>query len=276
MKTVRERFPVIYCILAFCLFMIGEYGLGKIAGLVSFTSDSVCQIAASVGGILMMLLLLDFAGRLKLLREKGAGIGKGLLMGSVVIVISCLITILILVSTKGEYKSPAGIFLFLIHVFVIGMSEELLCRGIMAESLLEHYGADRKGIMKAILISSVIFGLSHITNLFVGTSPVGVLSQSLNAALAGILYATIYFRSGNLWVPIIVHSLWDLATILGSSEGIYVGTESVSQNVSASGFSMEQLAVSLIFVITAVILLHSKKQFEQVRQWFEPYCKKME
>lgn len=274
MKASREKFPIIFCVLAFCLYVIGEYGVGKIAGSMSFTSESVCNIASSAGGILMMLLLLDFTGRMQLLREKGAGLGRGLLMGIAVIVIACFLGIVILASGTGEYKSPAGICLFVIHVFVIGVSEELLCRGVMAESLLEHYGTDRKGIIKAILISSIVFGLSHITNLFVGTSPVGVISQSLNAALAGILYAAIYFRSGNLWAPIIVHSMWDLCTIMGSSEGIYADAEKVSQNVSAAGFSMEQLSVSLIFVAAAVILLHSKKQFDQVGQWFGKYCRK--
>lgn len=59
--------------------------------------------------------------------------------------------------------------------------------------------------VRAVLLSSVVFGLEH--------------SQWLAGILAGIAYGWLYLRTGNLWVAIVAHAvtnaglgIWVLAT----------------------------------------------------------------
>ncbi len=66
--------------------------------------------------------------------------------------------------------------------------EELLFRGLLYRMLAEEVGA-----WPAIAISAACFALAHGA----------LLSPQL---LGGLLFAAIYARSGNLWLPILLHS----------------------------------------------------------------------
>ena len=70
-------------------------------------------------------------------------------------------------------------------------AEEVLFRG-----LLFRYLRDRNGFIPAALISSMLFGLMHDSN----SGPVAVL---------GFLLAWLYQRSGNLWLSILLHAMFN-------------------------------------------------------------------
>ena len=55
-------------------------------------------------------------------------------------------------------KAVWQVVVFLIAMFLIGLAEESLFRGVIAQTLLEHCGASRAGIWKAVVLSGLIFG----------------------------------------------------------------------------------------------------------------------
>ncbi len=57
-------------------------------------------------------------------------------------------------------------------MMLVGVAEEFLFRGVVAETLLEHFGTSRAGVWKACLLSGVLFGCAHLTNLFT-SAPLG-------------------------------------------------------------------------------------------------------
>ena len=61
---------------------------------------------------------------------------------------------------------------FFANMMLVGVAEEFLFRGVVAETLLEHFGTSRGGIWKACLLSGVLFGCAHLTNLFT-SAPLG-------------------------------------------------------------------------------------------------------
>ena len=73
-----------------------------------------------------------------------------------------------------------------------------------AQTLLERYGTARAGVWKACLVSGVLFGAAHLSNLL-GSEAFGVLMQCVFAASLGVMLAAIYFRTGNLWVTVFLH-----------------------------------------------------------------------
>ena len=107
---------------------------------------------------------------------------------------------------------------YFIGMFTVGVAEEFLFRGVIAQTLLEHFGTSRAGIWKACLLSGFFFGGAHLTNIL-SSAPFGVLMQCVFAGSLGVLFAAIYFRTGNLWVLVFLHGAQDAASLLAG--GLY-------------------------------------------------------
>ena len=68
----------------------------------------------------------------------------------------------------------------------------------------------RLGIFMAIFWSSVIFGAVHLVNIFI-SSPGAVLLQIGYSALIGGLCCLVLLETGNIWMCVIVHALYNFA-----------------------------------------------------------------
>ncbi len=84
-----------------------------------------------------------------------------------------------------------------------GVCEETLFRGFMLGYL--HVSPWTLNLTLAMLISSAIFGLSH---LYEG------IGGAVGSAIAGFLFAVMFLLGGNLLFPIILHVLMDLRALV--------------------------------------------------------------
>jgi CAAX amino terminal protease family. len=98
------------------------------------------------------------------------------------------------VSASG-LTSPAGI-LFLVVVGPI--FEEMLFRGIMLRGFLNNYS-----ILKALLISSLLFGIAHFN-----------IIQLFTTGCLGIVLALVFVKTGSLWYSILAHSFNNLLAVI--------------------------------------------------------------
>jgi membrane protease YdiL (CAAX protease family) len=124
----------------------------------------------------------------------------------------------------------------LINLFIIAflaaMGEELLFRGIVLKLLAES----TKNIHMGIFISAALFSALHLQ--FYGFMPRMAL---------GIIFGYIFVWSGNLWVPIILHFLFNGMTVVASylyNMGI------ISSNPDSLGSSSNFVVVSVSFLIS--------------------------
>ena len=145
---------------------------------------------------------------------------------------------------------------FLIGMTSVGVAEEFLFRGVIAQTLLEHFGTSRAGVWKACLLSGLYFGEAHLTNL-TGSAPLGVLMQCVFAASLGTLLAAVYFRTGNIWVTVFIHAAMDITSMLIG--GLY-GTQTVANSISTYDITM--LTYIAVYLIPTVFLLRKKKLSE--------------
>ncbi|MBQ1490636.1 MAG: CPBP family intramembrane metalloprotease, partial [Blautia sp.] len=81
----------------------------------------------------------------------------------------------------------------------IGMAEEIYFRGIICQMWLE------RGKRQAILISSVLFGISHLMNIAGGAGPVATVFQICFAFTYGLVFAQIFLISRSLIPCIFLH-----------------------------------------------------------------------
>ncbi len=149
---------------------------------------------------------------------------------------------------------------------LVGVAEEFIFRGVIAESLLERFSArGRAGVWKACLLSGLLFGAAHLTNLL-SSAPFGVLMQCVFAASLGTLFGAIYFRTGTCGSRLFLHGAMDIASMLVG--GLY-GTEDVAESIS--GYDASMMLSILIYLIPTLFLLR-KKKIGEVALYFGRDC----
>ena len=212
---------------------------------------------------MVAVLFLVRTDRAGLLRRRGSGFFNGLLVGMYPLFFIGYTTVGTLAFDRPDTPllPLPRILTFMLNMILVGVAEELVFRGIIAQTLLERYGTARAGVWKACLVSGVLFGAAHLSNLL-GSAPFGVLMQCVFAASLGVMLAAIYFRTGNLWVTVFLHSAMDIASMLIG--GLY-GTTSVAESVS--GYDASRLLSVAVYLIPTVFLLRKKKLPEVQLYW---------
>lgn len=118
------------------------------------------------------------------------------------------------------YEGTAQLFAVL-SMFLVGVVEELIFRGLLFRALLE-----RDAPPVAITISAVTFGIGHIVNLLAGQGGLESLFQVIFAIAWGFLLTLVFYHSGSLLVCIFVHGMVDVfakfATGVSRSDYIYI------------------------------------------------------
>lgn len=253
LKRLRTAHPILYCILSEVLFLgsMVLFSLLATIGLAAAGADFDTMDGYLLGsvqeavGLVVALLLLARTGRLDLLHRRGCGFLNGMLVGMYPLFFIGYTTVGTLAFDRPDTPllPLPRILTFMLNMILVGVAEELVFRGIIAQTLLERYGTARAGVWKACLVSGVLFGAAHLSNLL-GSVPFGVLMQCVFAASLGVMLAAIYFRTGNLWVTVFLHSAMDIAAMLIG--GLY-GTTSVAESVS--GYDASRLLSVAVYLI---------------------------
>mgnify|MGYP002313796321 CR=1 FL=1 len=206
LKRLRSAHPMLYCLVAEVLFL----GMLFVASLLSLllilfvvrdidaVDDYMLTFMQEAAGVLVAWLFLARTGKSVLLRRRGSGFFNGLLVGlyPIALISYNAYNTLLFGRPEGDMLPAWHVVWFLIGMTSVGVAEEFLFRGVIAQTLLEHFGTSRAGVWKACLLSGLYFGAAHLTNL-TGSAPLGVLMQCVFAASLGTLLAAVYFRTGN-------------------------------------------------------------------------------
>ena len=277
LKRLRTAHPILYCILSEVLFLgsMVLFSLLATIGLAAAGADFDTMDGYLLGsvqeavGLAVALLLLARTGRLDLLHRRGCGFLNGMLVGMYPLFFIGYTTVGTLAFDRPDTPllPLPRILTFMLNMILVGVAEELVFRGIIAQTLLERYGTARAGVWKACLVSGVLFGAAHLTNLL-GSAPFGVLMQCLFAASLGSLFAAIYFRTGNIWVTVFLHGMMDISSMIIG--GMY-GTVTMAESVSSYDSSM---LISVAVYLIPMLFLLRRKKLPEVQLYWNAYAKK--
>ena len=199
------------------------------------------------------------------LRQNGKDGFVGLVLGA-----GCcsFVFIVLLLSGNAEVvswgpKFDWEMFCWIMVYVMVGFGEEILSRGFLMSTL-------RQSRCRTLIIffPAVFFSLIHLFN-----DNVSVLSL-LNIFLVGLLFAYIYWKSGNIWMCIGYHIAWNIfqGIVFGmpisgiNTEGI-INTMFAEDNfINGGGFGIEggiltTLVIGIAFIIVRQYYLHSKYDF---------------
>lgn len=272
LKRLRSAHPILFCILAEVLFLGTLFVTDLVFSIVllfagaNFTTMDTYLYSTlqELAGAAVMVLVLKKTGRAGILFRRGSGFFNGLLVGMYPLVLigySFFVTLMFQRPENTPLLPLGRILTFLLSMMMVGVAEEFVFRGVIAQTLLEHYGTSRGGIWKACIVSGLLFGAGHLSNIL-GSEPFGVLMQCLFAAALGVLFAAIYFRTGNLWVTVFLHGMMDISSMLIG--GLY-GTTTLAESVS--GYNITMLYSVVLYLVPLAFLLRKKKLPEVQFYW---------
>ncbi len=172
----------------------------------------------------------------------------------------------------GKYSADVSLILPLVLRYTgVGLIEESFFRGLILAIFLSAWGINKKGIYRSVIVSSILFGLVHLTNLLnilKGRDVIiETISQVFYATFLGIFFAAIYLRTKNLWIAVIIHALFDIA------DGLYAiaikagGISSMTTTLPAVSITDEFLNAVLgipfalfgIFILRKVVIEDESK-----------------
>lgn len=272
LQALRREHPVLYgagaALAAVLLILLAGFAV-QLAAL--FFPQADYYVLIFLQEALAALLIYGLArasGGGRILRQKGCGLGRGLLIGMyplVLIAFAGAANLTLALSEQPAWAPWYHILAFWGAMLLIGFTEELAFRGLVAGALLEGFGTGRAGVWKAAALSGLLFGAAHLSNAL-GASLPGVCIQMAVTSVLGMLFAAIYFRSGNLWVTILLHAAMDAASLIGS--GLFLGAsggDTVAEAISA--YSLVNLTPALTYLIPTVFLLRRSKLPEIRSLW---------
>lgn len=153
--------------------------------------------------------------------------------------VACLPTLLVAVANfpfvpllTGDLafnEHIGGLFVYVLYCVSIALLEESTFRGVVFPLLLYRFGQGKKGIFAATIASSALFGAAHLFNLLGGFSA-AVFLQVGYSFLIGCACALALLFSGNLFVPVAVHAIFDFGGFLFDF-GFVVGRLWTMENV---------------------------------------------
>jgi membrane protease YdiL (CAAX protease family) len=142
---------------------------------------------------------------------------KGLQYTAIVLLGSLYSLILSIVYVKRYELYIPGIYRIVSIIFQMlgaGFFEEILFRGILLNIIIYKFRKKNKGIYYAVIITSILFGLSHLINLINRPHILnGIISQVIYSTIMGMVYSIVYIHYKNIFPIIITHTLFNLMSI---------------------------------------------------------------
>lgn len=166
--------------------------------------------------IIFLVFFLIFRNRLYSIQKEGI---KFLAVALLPIYIAVAESFYIIIINQPAYKafSSDWIKLFFIILFValaIGINEEFFWRRVIFSKLLHEWEKSTKGVYGAVMVSAIMFGLCHYMNiLFGGQNFQATTYQVITGACMGVFLAGLYYRTGRIIVPILIHCVSDFSNL---------------------------------------------------------------
>ena len=184
-------------------------------------SETVPRLA--VGGFLITLMVTRGFGKTFTPKWSGAQ-----LLWSV----PCLLVAIVnfpfaaLISGTAVIERTDLIWLFLLKCVSIALVEEIFFRALLLPLFMERLQKNRHAVLISVLLTSALFAVMHLINLFFGAGIGETMLQVGYTFLIGCMLAVMLLKTKNIWLCIITHALFDfggtIVTDLGS--GVFQDT----------------------------------------------------
>ena len=227
------------------------------------------RLAIQITCVVIACVLMLAAKKTFILREKGRPFLTWWIPVTVIMLYSALRAAGGFLLTKAPLRPLPEILACCVTVLLVGVSEEIVHRGVILNQLTAAFGNDTmKGRLISVFTGGTIFGLIHLFNILSGVEPLSAIVQALGAAGMGWLLGALYLRCRNIRVMALIHGLFDLCGLVTS--GFFDTGETVESTISSasdvlhadllSALLSEAVLLVLLAAASAVMLRNSAMQ----------------
>lgn len=197
----------------------------------SFVIKAVSDILVSLLIVLPVIKKIGAKERIGLCSKKG--IGKGLLLGSIDLIVMTIFMYIILLEVQKAQYQYAGLgmlFSIILWGFATGIMEEFGIRGILLPVLIQKWGDDRKATINSVFMTSLVFASLHSIDFISVFIKNGFLSKEyivakifhiISTFMFGVFAGALVVYTKNIWSIVIIHALHN---IILSIDYIFVTT----------------------------------------------------
>jgi membrane protease YdiL (CAAX protease family) len=109
------------------------------------------------------------------------------------------------------------IIYFVITMINVGFLEEIIFRGFLFKMM------EKDNAKRAIIVSSITFGLGHLVNLLNGADFLNTLLQVIYAIAIGYMLVMVFYKSKSLLPCIIFHGVFNALNIFNNGNKAIIG-----------------------------------------------------
>lgn len=198
MKKILEKHETPFCILLIIFYIVLNSFCLNTFGIDDFRSVVINTLFSF--GLLMLISKLDKEEYYGLVGVKD--LKKYLYFLPLVLILT--VNLWNGININGSWKS---IVFYILNMLNVGFIEEIIFRGFLFKMM------EKDNLRKAIIVSSITFGVGHIINLFMGAELIPTLLQICYATSIGYLFVTIFYKSKSLVPCIITHSIMNALSL---------------------------------------------------------------
>ena len=249
-ENTKSNFKIISLFLTSMIMIIGLSYIDLFSFSNQLANEMITNSIPRLLGGIVFVILLSMIGYKKIFAFNSTWIKSLIVLIPGLIIAFNNFPIVAYFDGRAEITEPVyTIYVFMIECFSTGFFEEIVFRGIVLLLLIQKLPNTQKGMYLAIFISSLLFGLSHLVNLFGGIGLTDILLQVGYSFLMGLLWAVVYLKTKNIWWSILLHSTYNFFGLvlfrLGYVNGRFDNTTLVITIILAVLVSIYMLYISL-------------------------------
>lgn len=200
--------------LTFALVWIAIYVAGT--SLAEMLNDTVgaCKLVSAVFHVVMAVFLFLWVKRNGLAEKYGLFLPRYRLSGAWFYLPLALVCLYKVVFSPALRYTPVESACFVISMLGVGFLEELIFRGFLFRAI------EKENLARAVIISSVTFGVGHIVNLLNGQNVVDTVGQIIFAVFVGFALVVLFHKGKSLVPCIVFHGVFNALSIVANDDAL--------------------------------------------------------
>ncbi len=171
-------------------------------------------LTRSLAAVFFLTVLLESGDRVACRKPAGEYLKSlALVIPAFLVAVNNLPLVSLIIGDCRVNDTALWVFLFALQCVAVGAFEELAFRGILFPYFLKKCRTKLQ-IFFCIAATSCVFGLYHLFNLMEGAGIGDVLLQVGYSALIGAMCAACMLLTGDVAVPIVLHSVYNFCGLL--------------------------------------------------------------
>lgn len=145
-----------------------------------------------------------------------------------------------------------------------GFFEETMFRAVPIAYLMRAYKFNEKKITFSVILTSILFGLIHATNMLMGAPLGATIYQVVCATGIGIFFGAVYMRTGNILWCIFSHILQDFLAFLNEAA---VNESGVMKEITFTPDVIWDILIMAVFTVLGLYYIRKSKRGEITERW---------